>query len=35
VPLERLEATAAGSGLKLERVRHPESQFTLVLGRRQ
>lgn len=34
VPLERLEAAAADSGLKLQRVLHPGTQFTLVLGRR-
>jgi SAM-dependent methyltransferase len=34
VPLERLRATAAASGLDLERVRYPDSQFTLVLARR-
>jgi SAM-dependent methyltransferase len=34
VPLHRLEATAAEAGLELERVLHPGTQFTLVLGRR-
>ncbi len=34
VPLERLEAVADDGGLQLERVLHPGTQFTLVLGRR-
>ena len=34
VTLERLEAVAADGGLQLERVLHPGTQFTLVLGRR-
>ena len=35
VPLDRLEACAAEAGLELERVLHPGTQFTLVLGRRR
>jgi SAM-dependent methyltransferase len=34
VPLERLESVAQEAGLELERVLHPGTQFTLVLGRR-
>ena len=35
VPLPRLEEAAAEAGLELERVVHPGTQFTLVLGRRR
>jgi SAM-dependent methyltransferase len=34
VPLDRLEACAREAGIELERVLHPRTQFTLVLGRR-
>jgi SAM-dependent methyltransferase len=34
VPLDRLAACAEESGFELERVLHPGTQFTLVLGRR-
>jgi len=34
VPLEQLRAVAAQAGLELERVLHPDSQFTLVRARR-
>jgi SAM-dependent methyltransferase len=35
VPLDGLEAAARESGMDLERVLHPGTQFTLVLGRRR
>jgi SAM-dependent methyltransferase len=35
VALDRLEAAASEAGLELERVLHPGTQFTLVLGRRR
>jgi SAM-dependent methyltransferase len=34
VPLDRLEAAAREAGIEFERVLHPGTQFTLVLGRR-
>jgi SAM-dependent methyltransferase len=34
VPLDQLEATAAGAGLEVERIRYPGTQFTLVQARR-
>jgi SAM-dependent methyltransferase len=34
VPLDRLEGAADEAGMELERVLHPGTQFTLVLGRR-
>ena len=34
VPLDRLEACSREAGIEIERVLHPGTQFTLVLGRR-
>jgi SAM-dependent methyltransferase len=34
VPLDRLEASAVAAGIEVERVRYPDTQFTLVRARR-